>query len=124
MANTTVGVAVALIALGLLGYVGTGAESPTALIPAVFGLLLLLLGLLARNPDRRKLAMHIAVVVGLLGFAGTVRSLTNLGPLISGEPVARPAAVMAQSVMAVLMGIYVALCIKSFVDARRKPPAA
>jgi hypothetical protein len=123
MANTTIGFAVALILLGLLGYVGTGAESPTALIPAIFGVVLLVLGMLARSPQRRKLAMHIAVVVGLLGFAGSFRGLMNLGPLIAGEPVARPTAVIAQSVMALLMGLYVVLCIKSFVDARRRPAA-
>src|SRR3712207_1095532 len=119
MANITIGIAFALIVLGLAGYFGSGAASPTALIPAVFGALLLALGALARNPNRRKLAMHVAVVVGLLGFAGSVPGLLKLPGLLGGDAVERPAAVIAQSIMAVLMGIFVALCIKSFVDARR-----
>ena len=119
MANITIGIAFALIVLGLAGYFGSGAASPTALIPAVFGALLLALGALARNPNRRKLAMHVAVVVGLLGFAGSVPGLLKLPDLLGGDAVERPAAVIAQSIMAVLMGIFVALCIKSFVDARR-----
>jgi hypothetical protein len=123
MANTTIGFAIALIVLGLLGYFGTGTSSPTALIPAAFGLVLLLLGVMARNPARRKLAMHIAVVVGLLGFLGSFRGLLSLPAVISGEPVARQEAVLAQSAMAILMGIYVALCIKSFIDARRSRAA-
>jgi hypothetical protein len=120
MANTTIGFAIALIALGLLGYFGTGTTSLTALIPALFGLLLLLLGLMARRPERRKMAMHIAVVIGVLGFAGSVRGLTKLPDVLGGDPVERSEAVMAQSAMAVLMAIYVLLCVKSFVDARRR----
>ena len=124
MANTTIGFAIALIVLGLAGYFGTGAASPTALIPALFGVLLLLLGLLARNPARRKLAMHIAVVVALLGLLGSMRGVLRLPALVAGEPVDRPAAVVAQSIMALLTGIFVALCVKSFVDVRRSRPAA
>jgi hypothetical protein len=119
MANVTIGIAIALIVLGLGGYFGTGTPSLTALIPALFGVILLALGALARNPSRRKLAMHVAVVVGLLGLLGSLRGLIKLPDLLGGGAVERPAAVIAQSVMAVLLGIYVALCIKSFIDARR-----
>jgi hypothetical protein len=119
MANVTIGIAIALIILGLAGYFGTGTPSLTALIPALFGVILLILGALARNPNRRKLAMHIAVVVGLLGFAGAVPGLLKLPTLLGGGHVDRPPAVIAQSVMALLMGIFVALCVKSFIDARR-----
>ena len=119
MANTTIAIGIALIILGLGSYFGTGQTSATALIPAAFGILLLGLGALARNPARRKLAMHIAVVVGLLGFAGSVSGLTKIGAVLAGEPVDRPAAVIARSIMAILTAIFVGLCIKSFVDARR-----
>ncbi|HET8550731.1 MAG TPA: hypothetical protein VFL57_22140 [Bryobacteraceae bacterium] len=124
MANITIGFAIALIILGAAGYAGTAAHSPTALIPALFGAVLLALGAMARNPSRRKLAMHIAVAVGVLGFAGSLRGLMKLPALIAGEAVERPAAVIAQSVMAVLTGVFVALCVKSFIDARRTRPAA
>jgi len=69
MANVAIGIGAALLVLGLAGYLGTGASSPTALIPAAFGLILLALGMMARDERRRKLAMHIAVVVGLLLFS-------------------------------------------------------
>jgi hypothetical protein len=119
MATTTIWIGVALIVLGLVAFFGTGAASPTALIPAYFGVVLALLGLLARNEARRKHVMHAAVVVGLLGFLGSVRGLTKIADVLAGNPVDRPNAVIAQSIMAVLTGIYVALCIKSFIDARR-----
>ena len=119
MANAAIGFGVALIALGVGGYVLTGMESPTALIPAVIGVLLALLGGMARNPARRKTAMHIAAAVGLLGFFGSAPGLFRLFPLMAGEPVARPAAVITQAIMAVLTLVFVILCVKSFVDARR-----
>jgi hypothetical protein len=123
LATTTIGFGIVLILLGLGGYFGTDRVSMTALIPAAFGLLLLIFGMLARDDKRRKLAMHIAVTVGLLGFLGTVPGLVKLPTLLMGGDVQRPPAVIAQSIMAVLMAIYVAMCVKSFIDARRRRTA-
>lgn len=123
MATTTIGFGIVLILLGLGGYFGSGMVSPTALIPAAFGLLLVIFGALARDDKRRKMAMHIAVTVGLLGFLGTVPGLVKLPTLLFGGEVQRPAAVIAKSIMAVLMAIYVAMCVKSFIDARRRRTA-
>ena len=124
MATTTIGFGVVLILLGLGGYFGTGRVSLTALIPAAFGLLLAVFGAMARDDKKRKMAMHIAVTVGLLGFLGTVPGLLKIGALLSGGEVARPAAVVSQSIMAVLMAVYVAMCVKSFIDARKKRASA
>ena len=123
MANTTIGFGAALIALGLIGYFATGRTSPTALIPCGLGAVLIALGTIARNPLHRKHAMHGAVMIGLLGFLGAGRGLTKIVPLLSGEPVERPNAVIAQAVMALISLIFVALCIKSFIDARRNRTA-
>lgn len=119
MAQITIGFAVALIVLGVGGYVASGSVSPTALIPAFLGATLLILGLLARDERRRKTAMHIAVIVGLLGFLGSLPGLAKLPRLLAGEALARPMAVIAQSVMAALTGIFVALCVRSFIMAKR-----
>ena len=124
MATTTIGFGVVLVVLGVGGYFGTDRVSPTALIPAAFGLLLIIFGALARDERRRKMAMHIAVTVGLLGFLGTVSGLVDLPTLISGGTVARPAAVISKSIMAALMAVYVGMCVKSFIDARRRRAAA
>jgi NAD/NADP transhydrogenase beta subunit len=106
--------------LGIGGYLGTGRASVTALIPAFFGLPLLVLGVLALSERRRKVAMHIAVVLGVLGFAGTVSGLLKLPALLTGGTVARPAAVAIQSAMAIACFLFVVLCIQSFIKARRK----
>lgn len=104
-----------LILLGVVGYIGTGAASITALIPAFVGALLLLLALVARNPAARKHVMHAAVAIALLAVAGGVPRIiaaVNAGDLM------RPA-VLAQIAMAVILTVYVALGVKSFIDARR-----
>jgi fluoride ion exporter CrcB/FEX len=120
MANTTIGFGVVLIILGLGGYFGSGMASPTALIPAVFGVLLAILGAMSRDERRKKMTMHIAVTIGLLGFIGTVSGLFELPTLLAGGAVARPMAVVSKSIMAVLMAVYVGMCVKSFIDARRR----
>jgi hypothetical protein len=119
MANVAVSFGVVLIVLGLAGYFGSGMVSLTALIPAVFGLVLLILGVIARDPGKRKHAMHFAAMIGVLGFLGSARGLGNLIPLLSGQEVARPGAVIAQSIMAILMLIFTWLCVRSFINARR-----
>ena len=124
MANLTIVFGVLLILLGLGGWFGSGGASITALIPAAFGIVLAILGFVARNDKARKNAMHVAVIVGLLAFLGSARGLLQLPTVISGGEVARPAAVIAQSVMAIVMAIFVGLCVKSFIDARRNRAAA
>lgn len=120
MAKTTILFGVALIVLGVVGYIGTGGVSVTALIPAFFGVVLALLGWIALNERYRKHAMHLAVLLGLLGFLGTARGLMALPRLLSDAGgVERPAAVAAQGVMAILMIVYVALGVRSFIAARR-----
>ncbi len=119
MAKITIGLGVVLIALGLGSYFGTGRASVTALIPAFFGLPLLLLGLVALKERMRKNAMHIAVVFGLLGFAGTVRGLMKLPVLLTGGELERRAAVAVQAAMAIVCLVFVLLCVWSFIKARR-----
>lgn len=114
MANTTIGIAAALIAVGVVGYVATDRQSATALIPAVLGLLLLAFGWLARNDAYRKHAMHAVAVVALLGLLGTIGGLIRL---LGGAT--SPAAI-SQGLTAILSGALLVLCIKSFVDARRR----
>jgi uncharacterized membrane protein (UPF0136 family) len=115
---------VLLIALGMWGYFGTGTSSPTALIPAVFGVLLAACGAFAFNEKNLKMAMHIAATLALLGFLGSFSGLMKLPALLSGGDVARPDAVIARSIMAVLSLLFLILCVKSFIDARRARKAA
>jgi hypothetical protein len=118
MANTTIGFGVALVVLGIVGYVTTGSQHPTALIPAGLGLVLVVLGILARNAKARMHAMHGAALVALLGFAGSVSGIGQLVKMMAGEAVKHPPAAIARSIMAILCLAFVALTVRSFIAAR------
>ena len=114
MASTTILFGVLLTLLGLGGYLLSGTSSTTALIPAIFGLMLLVLGFIARSEPARKHAMHAAATVALLGCAGALFSLvrTPAAPRVA-------MAIFSQATMVVLTTVFMGLCVRSFVDARR-----
>jgi|SRR5580700_7152309 hypothetical protein len=122
MAKVTIAFAVLLIALGLAGFLGTGSQHHTALIPTWFGLALGFFGFLAISPDeaRRKLFMHVNVTIGLLGFlgAGGRAAFSFANSSSTGKPMDM-IAVGSQLAMAGLLGLYVLLCVRSFIAARR-----
>lgn len=119
MAKITLWFGLALIVVGVVGFVGSGAESVTALIPAVFGVVLAALGIIGADDNRRMMAMHIAVLIAIVGIIGSVGGLVILPDLLSGNDVERPWAVGVQSVMALGLVAYVALGVRSFIAARR-----
>jgi len=119
MANVTLLFGGLLILLGLVGFFATGAQHPTALIPAVVGLLLGICGLLARKPERRKLFMHVAVTLGVLGFLATVSSFYRMMQIAQHQVVPLHAAVYSKFIMCLLCLVFVILCVRSFIAARR-----
>jgi hypothetical protein len=122
LAKVTLVFAVLLIALGLAGYFGTGAQHVTALIPAWFGLALGIGGLLAISPSesRRKLFMHINVTIGLLGFiGGAIETIRGYVHAKSAGLQPDQIALASKLTMTGLLLLYVILCVRSFIAARR-----
>jgi hypothetical protein len=122
LAKVTLVFAVLLVALGLAGYLGTGSLYPTALIPTWIGLALGVFGFLAISPDerRRKLFMHINVTIALLGFIGsTVEAIRGYVHATSAGLQPGQIALASKVTLAGLLFIYVILCIRSFIAARR-----
>lgn len=122
MAKLTLVLAVLLVALGLAGYLGTGSLHPTALIPAWIGLALGIFGFLAISPNegRRKLFMHINVTIALLGFIGsTVEAIRGYVHAASAGVAPDQIALTSKVTLAGLLLIYVILCVRSFIAARR-----
>jgi hypothetical protein len=121
MAKVTLVFAALFIVLGLVGFISTGSQHYTALIPAGLGLLLGIFGALSLSPDsgKRKLFMHINVTLGLLGFLGTVMGLIQWFQMLGGAVVKNPPATESKAIMALLCLIYVALCVRSFIAARK-----
>jgi hypothetical protein len=100
-----------------LGFAAPEKLSGTALIPAYVGAVLVVLGLLALKESLLKHAMHLAALVGLLGFFAALGRLVMTGK-VSGVG---GASLMG---MTLLCGVFVALCVNSFIQARRRRRAA
>jgi hypothetical protein len=118
MSSTTLAFAFAYLLLGITGFVLTGSTHKTALIPCIFGLLFLVFGLLARKDNLRKHVMHAAVLIALLAFLGTARSLPHLPELFNGTA-EKPAAIITQAINATLSLAFIFLAVRSFIRARR-----
>jgi predicted permease len=118
MPQIALAIGAALIVVGGGAFVASGDDaSPTALIPAVLGLLLVAAGAVGlRSPDARKHAMHAAAAVALIGALGSL-----------GQLVARPAAdsdaagiaTIAGTLNLVLCVTFLYLAVRSFREARR-----
>jgi hypothetical protein len=120
MAKVTILFGVMLIVFGAATFVLTGGQHPTALIPAYFGLVLAWAGVLAlAQPAKKMLWMHLAASVGLVGFLFPAAMVVVEKVKAHGGPLARPAAVNAQAEMAGMCLIFVVLCVRSFIAARR-----
>lgn len=106
-----------LLLVGILGYVYglyISAASITALIPAIFGVILMALGYVANSSERlRKHIMHAAVIIGLLGFIAALAGLFR-----KGVPESIGAGTMSQIAMGLICLIFVVLAVRSFVAAR------
>ena len=121
MARVTRVTGIVLIVLGAVYFFMTGAAHPTALIPAYFGIVLLVCGALAASTDTKRvmLWMHIAVTVGLIGFLfpgfRAVKAFLNTAAL---TPTKQTAATESL-IMAVVCGVFTALCVRNFTANRR-----
>ena len=113
MPRITVAVGVLLVIQGIGFYVGTSSRSMTALIPTFVGLPILVLGIVALSDSARKHAMHLAAGLATLGFLAAVGRMASAGVSVS------PAGTSVL-IMTLLTGGFLILCIKSFVDARRR----
>ncbi len=122
MAWPTVVTGVVLIVIGVAGYLAqdpnAGKVSPTALIPAAFGVVLGICGLLAFKDHLRKHVMHLAAVVALVGALGAPYPIVKR--LVKGTDVTfhEPAVVSAFATTLVCL-VFLGMCIHSFVQARR-----
>ncbi|NWF88154.1 MAG: hypothetical protein HXY50_01695 [Ignavibacteriaceae bacterium] len=119
MAKLSITYGVIFILMGLISYFGISSESITALIPAFFGLTMLILGWLGLNEKYLKHTMHGAAVLMLLGFFGTIGGLIKFFKMLGGVQPERPAAITVQAIMAVMCIVFLIFAVKSFIDVRR-----
>ena len=118
MSTTTIIIGLLLINEGIIGFILTGSTHFTALIPAGFGLVITLSGILARNEKLHMHAMHVAVLLALIGFGATASAFSKIPLLIAGTAGEKTVAYQSKIVMAILCGTLLFLGIRSFVVAR------
>ncbi len=116
-------VGIILIALGVYSYTNAtpdaeGKVSPTALIPAFLGAALAICGVLAHSTGLRKHVMHVAAMLGLVGFLGGFMPLIRQASKGKDFDPTAPAA-LSGIIMVVTCLVFVGLCVKSFIDARK-----
>lgn len=101
---------------GIVGFYQTGAKHMTALIPAFIGIPLFVCGIIAAKEAMRMMAMHIAILIGLVGFIGAVTTLFKADQEM--------AAIVSKSITSALCATFVGLCVRSFIQARKAREAA
>ena len=119
MAKLSIAYGLIFILMGLISYFGISSESITALIPAFFGVPMLVLGWLGLNEKYLKHVMHVAAVLMLLGFFGTIGGLIKFFKMLGGVQPERSSAVTVQAIMAILCLVFLVLAVKSFISARK-----
>ena len=99
-------------------WIASGAPFATIVSMCGLGILLIVSGLLARHPKLHMHAMHVAVLVALLGFGATVSAMSKIPLLLTHSADTQGAAYLAKIATALVCGIFVILCVRSFVTAR------
>ena len=112
----------ALFALGPIFYLlgEPGSRSFTAFIPSFFGFIILVCGIVARNPARTKMAMHAAVGFGLLGaLGGLARGIPKWPALFNGSLIEGRLAATSTLLMFVICALFVAMSAGRFIQMRK-----
>lgn len=105
-----------MIVLGVAAYLLTGRASVTALIPAFFGVPVVILGLVALKPNLRTLAGVLTIVLGALGLFGIGGRLV---PAIVDGSIVLDAATIVQVIFAFLAVDLVVLWVLAFKGMRK-----
>ncbi len=121
MQRLTVLVGIILVAIGAAGYFGAASAKGSPLAIAGVGSVLIVCGWAAANERARMHAMHGAVLAGLIGMIVGMVGVLKSDPAMGLETVAASAGAnrWPASVTALVCGVYVVLCVRSFVMARR-----
>lgn len=120
MPTTSIIFGTILATAGVIAYIATGASSPTALIPSGFGAVLLACGIAGVTfPKARMHVMHVAALAGLLGTLGGLGMGLPATPALLAGTAERPLAVIMQLVLGSFSLVFLVLCVRSFIAARR-----
>ena len=93
--------------------------SITALIPAVFGVLIAILGIVGyQETDRQRLAAYGIGLLAVLGAVGSTRGIPDIIALLTGEAIESTIAVVSQGTMIIICLVLLAAVIQFIRDTR------
>ena len=117
MENITIIYGIFLVVWGFVVTIFSDSQSITSLIPSIFGLAIIILSFFAKKfPNRKKLFMHIVVLIGFIVFLG---GLDLIRGLILGNIFVNLWASSSKFMMMISGLLFIILCIKSFIFNRK-----
>lgn len=101
-----------LFLLGVVSYIGSGESGLTGLLPALFGLAIIVLALKSR-PERgvKNTPFFGTVFLAILTLLGSIRGLINFYTWLTGGQVAYPTTTIAQAIQAGTCIVFVILAV-------------
>jgi hypothetical protein len=106
-----------LIIWGIVVTILSDSQSITSLIPAIFGLPIIIGSFFAKKfPNKKKLLMHIVVLIGLIIFLG---GLDLIRGVMQGSIFTNIWASSSKFMMMISGLVFTVLCIKSFIFNRK-----
>ena len=90
------------------------------MIPAFFGIAFAGLGALRLKDRFRVPSAYGGIVLSVVGLLGSVSGIPKVIAYLSGEEVPRPAASIAQSIMAVILLVLIVSLVKFVIAERRQ----
>ena len=118
MFTLAIGLGVLLAIVGIGAYVLSDFASVTALIPAVFGTVIVLLGVVGQRTERQRLAAYGLGLFAVVAILGSTRGIPDVIALLTGGAVESPIAAIAQGVM-ILVGLVLLLSVVQYVRSQR-----
>lgn len=110
---------IALVVLGVGAYVLSDFASITALIPAFFGILIAILGVVGyQQTDRQQLAAYGIGLLAVLGVLGSTRGIPDIIALVTGGAVESTMAAVSQGAMIAVCLVLLAAVIQFIRDTR------
>ena len=111
-------IGVALVVLGIGAWVLTDFASMTALIPALFGILLVGLSSAGQETNHERLAVYGIGALGALGVLGSLRGVPDIIAFVTGGEVDSTVAVASQGSMIVLGLVLVVVAVRAVLASR------
>jgi len=96
------GIGVALVVLGVGAWILTNFVHITALIPAIFGIVVVGVVSVGWITNRERLALYSVAAVGVVGALGSLRAVPDIITLATGGAVDSTVGVASQGIMIVL----------------------